>query len=178
MASEEDRREMLKDPFVRSYHDFLAAENFKHFREFIRDKYHLDEDPNAKPDPEIQASRVSWRTSSSSPIPCASLAQEKSNSKMIAAHEAAASGEKVVDIGRSGPGYFSFQFARLVGPKGKVFAVDNNDDHLAYLEDTIKRLLQVPNVEAVMPQISDIGIKDKVDVIYMCSLYHNLSTPS
>jgi predicted methyltransferase len=81
-------------------------------------------------------------------------------------------GEKVADIG-SGPGYFSFKFAELVGPKGKVYAVDNDDDHLAYLEGTIKRL-QIPNVTAVMPQIADIGIKDKVDVVYMCSLYHNL----
>jgi hypothetical protein len=170
MASEEDRREkFLRDPFIRSYHDYLAADNFKHFREFIRDKYHLDEDPNAKPDPEVKRRarfmedfilfanpmRESW----------------EKTSKMVTAMKLQP-GEKVVDIG-SGPGYFSFKFAALVGPKGRVYAVDNNDDHLAYLEETIKRL-QVPNVEAVMPQISDIGIKDKVDVIYMCSLYHNL----
>lgn len=169
LASEDDRHEMLSDPFVRSFHDFLAAGDWKNFRDFIRDKYHLDEDPNAKPDPEVKRRarfmedfilfgnprRESW---------------EKSSKMIEAMH--LQPGEKVADIG-SGPGYFSFKFAKLVGPQGHVYAVDNDDDHLAYLREVITQL-NVPNVTPIMPQIADVGIHDKVDVVYMCSLYHNL----
>ncbi len=170
LASDNERQgKFLADPFVHSFYAFLAADDWKHFREFIRDKYHLDEDPNAKPDPEVK-SRARFMEDF---ILFANPRREswEKSSKMIEA-VGLKPGEKVADIG-SGPGYFSFKFSQLVGPTGKVFAVDNDDEHLAYLEDVIKKLT-VPNVIPIMPQIGDVGVKDKVDVIYMCSLYHNL----
>lgn len=170
LAPERVRNEdFLADPFVRSFHDYLAADDWKFFREFIRSKYHLDEIPGVKKDPDATTRsrfmedfilfanprRESW----------------EKTSKMIAALKLKP-GEKVADIG-SGPGYFSFQFARLVGPAGKVFAIDNNYDHLAYLKKVIADL-HVPNVVPVMPGGTDIGVTEKVDLVYMCSLYHNL----
>ena len=170
LAPEQVRNEeFLVDPFVRSFHDHLAANGWKFFREFIRSKYHLDEIPGAKVDPEASTRsrfmedfilfanprRESW----------------EKTSKMIASLELKP-GEKVADIG-SGPGYFSFQFAKLVGPEGKVYAIDNNDDHLAYLKKVIAAL-HVPNVTPVMPREGNIGVPEKVDLVYMCSLYHNL----
>jgi predicted methyltransferase len=170
LATKEERdTKFLADPFVRSFRDYLAEENWKHFRAFIRSKYHLDEVPGAKKDPDAETRsrfmedfilfanprRESW----------------EKTSKMIAAL-GLKPGEKVADIG-SGPGYFSFQFAKLVGPTGKVFAIDNNTDHLIYLKKTIADL-KVPNVVPVMPRGADIGVTEKVDLIYMCSLYHNL----
>ena len=170
LAPEQVRNEeFLVDPFVRSFHDHLAANGWKFFREFIRSKYHLDEIPGAKVDPEASTRsrfmedfilfanprRESW----------------EKTSKMIASLELKP-GEKVADIG-SGPGYFSFQFAKLVGPEGKVYAIDNNDDHLVYLKKVIAAL-HVPNVTPVMPREGNIGVPEKVDLVYMCSLYHNL----
>ncbi len=170
LAPEQVRNEeFLVDPFVRSFHDYLAAKDWKFFREFIRSKYHLDEIPGAKQDPEASTRsrfmedfilfanprRESW----------------EKTSKMIASLELKP-GEKVADIG-SGPGYFSFQFAKLVGPEGKVYAIDNNDDHLVYLKKIIADL-HVPNVTPVMPREGNIGVPEKVDLVYMCSLYHNL----
>ena len=169
LATEKERQEgYLGNPLVKSFHDFLAREEWKYLREFIRDKYHLDEVPGAKQDPDLKRRsrfmedfilfanphRESWEKSS----------------KMIAAVDLKP-GEKVADIG-SGPGYFSFEFARLVGPEGGVYALDTNVDHVAYLYDTIRKL-QIPNVVPVLPQ-GDLGVPEKVDVIYMCSLYHNL----
>lgn len=161
--------EFLADPFVRSFHDFLAANDWKHFREFIRSKYHLDEVPGQKQEPDA-ATRSRFMEDF---ILFANPRREswEKTSKMIAALDLKP-GEKVADIG-SGPGYFSFQFARLVGPQGKVFAIDNNDNHLTYLQKVITDL-KVPNVFPVMPREGDVGVPEKVDLVYMCSLYHNL----
>ena len=170
LAPEQVRNEeFLADPFVRSFHDFLAENNWKHFREFIRSKYHLDEIPGAKPDPEA-STRSRFMEDF---ILFANPRREawEKTSKMIAALDLKP-GEKVADIG-SGPGYFSFQFAKLVGPTGKVFAIDNNNDHLVYLKKVIGDL-HVPNVVPVMPREGNIGVPEKVDHVYMCSLYHNL----
>ncbi len=161
--------EFLADPFVRSFRNFLAADNWKNFREFIRSKYHLDEIPGAKQDPD-SATRSRFMEDF---ILFANPRREawEKTSKMIAALELKP-GEKVADIG-SGPGYFSFQFAKLVGPTGKVFAIDNNNDHLIYLKKVIGDL-HIPNVVPVMPREGNIGVPEKVDLIFMCSLYHNL----
>ena len=170
LAPEQVREEeFLADPFVRSFHDFLAADDWKFFREFIRSKYHLDEIPGAKQDPDA-ATRSRFMEDF---ILFANPRREswEKTSKMIAA-VGLKPGEKVADIG-SGPGYFSFQFARLVGPEGKVYAIDNNADHLVYLKKVIADL-HIPNVVPVMPRGADIGVPEKVDLVYMCSLYHNL----
>ena len=170
LAPEQVREEKyLADPFVRSFHDFLAANNWKSLREFIRSKYHLNEVPGVKKDPE-STTRSRFMEDF---ILFANPRREvwEKTSQMIAAIDLKP-GEKVADIG-SGPGYFSFQFARLVGAAGKVYAIDNNDDHLAYLKATIDRL-KVPNVIPTMPSLRDLGVPEKVDVVYMCSLYHNL----
>ncbi len=163
------KEEFLADPFVRSFRDFLAADDWKNFREFIRSKYHLDEVPGQKQDSDA-ATRSRFMEDF---ILFANPRRElwEKTSKMIASMELKP-GEKVADIG-SGPGYFSFQFAKLVGPTGKVYAIDNNDNHLAYLKKTIAEL-KVPNVFPVMPREGDIGVPEKVDLLFMCSLYHNL----
>jgi predicted methyltransferase len=170
LAPEKVRNEeFLADPFVRSFRDFLAENDWKFFREFIRSKYHLDEVPGQKQDPDA-ATRSRFMEDF---ILFANPRREswEKTSKMIAALDLKP-GEKVADIG-SGPGYFSFQFARLVGPQGKIYAIDNNDNHLVYLKKVISDL-KVPNVFPVMPREGNIGVPEKVDVVYMCSLYHNL----
>jgi ubiquinone/menaquinone biosynthesis C-methylase UbiE len=47
-------------------------------------------------------------------------------------------GHRVVDLG-SGPGFFTFDLASMVGSNGHVLAVDKSDDFLAALTDRAKR---------------------------------------
>jgi len=172
LADESERKEkFLSEPFVARFHRALLIDDARAFRSFIRDKYHLPggaktkQEQNAKPINRFMEDlilfgnprRESW----------------EKTSKMIAALDLKP-GESVLDVG-SGPGYFSFKFAQLVGPTGKVFAVDNNAGHIKYIEETIKEL-KVSNVEPVFVTNPGFGVTEKVDLIYLCSVYHNLYT--
>jgi ubiquinone/menaquinone biosynthesis C-methylase UbiE len=42
-------------------------------------------------------------------------------------------GQIIADIG-SGGGYFTYRFAKIVGDKGKVYAVDTNQEFLSYIK--------------------------------------------
>lgn len=83
-------------------------------------------------------------------------------------------GARLADVG-CGPGYYSFRFANLVGEEGKVYAVETNPLHLEYLRDYVSRY-HVSNVEIVEGSFEGIGLPadTKVDVVYICSLYHNV----
>jgi len=47
-------------------------------------------------------------------------------------------GTKIADIG-SGGGYFTLQFARIVGDTGRVYTVDNNPKNLDFVRQRAKR---------------------------------------
>ena len=80
-------------------------------------------------------------------------------------------GEHIADIGCGG-GYFSWQFAKMVGETGKVYATEINKDAIAYLESFIKDY-QVSNIETVVTRMNDAGLKARsVDTVFMCSMYH------
>lgn len=163
----------LQDPHVEGFRLLLSENKWSSLVSYLRDKYHLGDakvgEKNFLDFTQIKKrnryledfilfnnpARESWEKSS----------------KMIAALKLKP-GEKVADIG-SGPGFFTFKFAQIVGDTGKVFAIDNNEDHIGYLKHTIERL-KIKNVEPVMPKQDDAGIPEKVDLVYMCSLYHNL----
>ena len=74
------------------------------------------------------------------------------------------SGQKVIDIG-SGSGYYSYRFSKIVGDRGKVYAVDIKEGHLDFLKE-------FTNIKTVLSKTDDICVKDKADYLFMCSLYH------
>ncbi len=47
------------------------------------------------------------------------------------------SGETIADVG-AGTGYFSLPLAQAVGPQGKVYAVDAQDEMLALLRQKLE----------------------------------------
>ena len=81
-------------------------------------------------------------------------------------------GDKVADVG-CGSGYFTFRFAKMVGDKGKVWAMDIKQPHLDFINE-FKAANGISNVETLKATEDDIRLTDKVDVAYMCSLYHIL----
>lgn len=166
------KQKFLSDPQVEGFRLMLSEDKWAPLRSYLRDKYHLgDEKVDSKNF--LDFTQIKRRNRYLEDfILFANPAREswEKTSKMI--NELGLKpGMKVADIG-SGPGYFSFKFAKLVGDKGKVYAVDNNEDHVGYVKHTIERL-KIKNVESVMPKQDDAGIPERVDLIYMCSLYHN-----
>ncbi len=82
-------------------------------------------------------------------------------------------GEVIADIG-AGSGYFSFRFARHVGSRGRVYAVDINPDMIRYLNRRI-RDTGVKNVVTVLSDPDDPLLSDgSVDRFFICDTWHHI----
>lgn len=85
-------------------------------------------------------------------------------------------GDVVADIG-AGSGYYTFKMASVVGPKGKVLAVDIQPEMLDIIKMRAKKDA-VTNVEPVLGGEADPKLKDEsVDVILMVDVYHEFAQP-
>lgn len=81
----------------------------------------------------------------------------------------------VADIG-AGTGYFTFRMAPLV-PRGRVFAVDIDDEMLGDIRARMKKE-GVVNVVPVRGEIDDPALPaDSLDVVLMVDAYHEFSHP-
>jgi len=85
-------------------------------------------------------------------------------------------GEVVADIG-AGSGYYTFRMAKLVGPKGKILAVDIQKEMLDIIRDRMKKE-NLTNVEPVLGEEADPKLKDgSVDTILLVDVYHEFAFP-
>jgi len=82
------------------------------------------------------------------------------------------SGMKVADLG-SGTGYFTFRLAEAVGPTGKVYAVDIDEEMNAII-DKQAVAKQMENVTTQLAVEHDPLIPEKVDLIFSVNAYHHL----
>lgn len=86
-------------------------------------------------------------------------------------------GMRLADVG-SGTGFFALPAAAIVGPKGRVFAVDLSAE---MLEDLRGKLRRAPerNVEAVRSTEDRIPLPDaSVDFVLMACVLHELDGPA
>jgi precorrin-6B methylase 2 len=86
------------------------------------------------------------------------------------------SGDSVADIG-AGTGYMSWRMAEKVGPQGKIYAVDIQQEMLDLLAQNMKtRRLQ--NVVPVLGTISNANLPaSSIDLAIMVDVYHEFSHP-
>jgi precorrin-6B methylase 2 len=85
-------------------------------------------------------------------------------------------GSTAADIG-AGSGVLTEQLARGVGPKGKVYAVDIQDEMLALTRERMKQE-GFDNVETVLGEITSPKLKDEsVDLMLLVDVYHEFSHP-
>lgn len=96
--------------------------------------------------------------------------------EQIAALVGPRKGSVVADVG-AGSGFMAEIFARLVGPEGKVYAVDNN----ALL---MKRLAQdaaargIANLEVVVCGEREVNlVPNSIDLVFICDTYHHFEYP-
>lgn len=85
-------------------------------------------------------------------------------------------GQTVADLG-AGSGYYSFRVAPLVGPTGKVLAIDIEP---AMLEAIVQRAQRehIGNVATVRSSAQDPNLAaGSVDLLFMVDVYHELEYP-
>jgi ubiquinone/menaquinone biosynthesis C-methylase UbiE len=85
-------------------------------------------------------------------------------------------GSTVADLG-AGSGYYSFRIAPLVGPAGKVLAVDIEPSMLEIIEARARRE-SIVNVQTVRSTAQDPHLPPaSVDLVFMVDVYHELEYP-
>jgi ubiquinone/menaquinone biosynthesis C-methylase UbiE len=85
-------------------------------------------------------------------------------------------GMVIADVG-AGSGYHAFRMAPLVGEKGKVLAVDIQQEMLDIIAKRAKEK-NVANVEPILGTETDPKLPDgKVDLILLVDVYHEFSHP-
>ncbi len=85
-------------------------------------------------------------------------------------------GMTAADVG-AGTGYFTVRMAKLVGPEGKVYASDIQQQMLDMLRKRL-RAEKIENVELVRGTVKDPMLpREKVDLILMVDVYHEFSEP-
>jgi SAM-dependent methyltransferase len=169
VAPKKLRKNFLSHPFVASWFDVLAKDDYANLKEYLNRKYHFIE--TEKDDKEAleklrfledfilfnNPDRERWDKTGENIY---RLGLEK--------------GYSIIDFG-CGPGYFTFKFADLVGEKGHVYGIETNEQHIRYVKDYINEY-NINNVDIFEYQPDGWGLNSpiKVDAIFMCSLYHIL----
>jgi ubiquinone/menaquinone biosynthesis C-methylase UbiE len=92
-------------------------------------------------------------------------------------------GQVVADVG-CGSGFYTFKLARLVGPKGKVYAVDVQPEMVDLVKKEAARIdaagvESAKNVEPLLGTIVDPKLPDaSVDLAFLVDVYHELGRPA
>jgi len=85
-------------------------------------------------------------------------------------------GMTVADIG-AGTGLFTFPFAKAVGPRGKVYAVDIVPKFVAHIKAQKKRR-RADNVVVLLGKERDVPLpEESVDLLFLCDVYHHVEYP-
>lgn len=82
----------------------------------------------------------------------------------------------ICDLG-CGNGYYTLRFAREVGPRGRVLAVDIQPEMLQMLAARVARS-RLDGVEPIKGEIDNPKLPDgEVDVVFLADVYHEFSHP-
>ena len=83
------------------------------------------------------------------------------------------SGQKVLEVG-CGPGFFTIPAAKIVGEKGKVYALDVNPVAV----ETVRRKIEeknLENIEVILADASETGLPDEsIDTAFLFGVVHAL----
>jgi ubiquinone/menaquinone biosynthesis C-methylase UbiE len=101
--------------------------------------------------------------------------QEEDGQTMLEAL-AVKAGQTVCDMG-CGNGFYTLELARLVGPRGKVLAVDIQPEMLSLLNQRARKA-GLKNIEPILGTLIDPKLPaDSLDLILLVDVYHEFSHP-
>lgn len=174
-AEDAQREEMLKDPLTRSFYHKMTDDSCRILSYYLLHKYKLGNDSiRMLSDSILEKSGEVGRTHRSyledyilALNPRRSLWERTSD---IIDNLGIVNGETVADIG-CGSGFFTYQFSNMVGSKGKVYAIELKDEHLETLQSFLETE-EIANVEIIKGREDILELPEKVDKMFMCSLYH------
>jgi ubiquinone/menaquinone biosynthesis C-methylase UbiE len=170
LTPEHQRQTLLSDPYVTGFYKFFAENDFANLKEYLKRKYDLVQ----LPDEETEKARNRRAFLEDFILFNNPRREEWEKTSQIVQSLKIKPGQAIADIG-SGPGYYTFKFARLVGDQGRVFAIDTLQDHLDYVSQLSKQY----DIQNVQPVNNNPGSTirldaNQVDLAFMCSLYHNI----
>lgn len=85
-------------------------------------------------------------------------------------------GQGVADIG-AGSGWFTVRAARRAGPKGKVFAVEINQEYINHISERAKAE-GLTNIQTVLGKFDDPMLpKSSVEAVLILKTYHEIGEP-
>ena len=186
-ADVQTREQLLTDLLAREYYDYLSRDDFLQLKRYIIMRYELTGYTDIAPDRHAEKDTERHADSDSDSIreiddmddvinineyiAFNNPARERweKTSRMLEMVDARP-GETVADVG-CGSGYFTYKFANMVGPSGKVYATELNKDALSYVETMRDRYSL--NIEPVVSAMNDVKLPEgEFDKIFLCSMYH------
>lgn len=85
-------------------------------------------------------------------------------------------GSSVADLG-AGSGWFTTRAAKRVGAKGRVFAVEINQEYINYINDRAKKE-NFANIQTVLGSENDPKLpNDRIDTVLILKTYHEIGQP-
>jgi len=175
IASSEERIEKLKDPLTNSFYHYLTDDSCKVLRYYLLHKYKLGNDSiRMLSDSLLEKTGEVGRTHRSYLedyiLALNPKRPEWEKTQTIINGLGNLAGKKVADIG-SGSGFFTDKFSKLVGNKGRVYALELKDEHIERLNDYITQT-DKQNVTIIKGKEEVLELPEPVDMMFMCSLYH------
>ena len=175
LATEIQRKAMLKDPLTNSFYHYLTDDSCRVLRYYLLHKYKLGNDSiRMLSDSLLEKTGEVGRTHRSYLEDYILALNPKrptwENTPVIISHLGNLQGKTIADIG-SGSGFFTYKFSNMVGNSGKVYAIELKDEHINRLNTFIQET-SVQNVEVLKGKEDILELPEQVDMMFMCSLYH------
>ena len=170
-ADPAQQSEFLRDPQVNFFFDKFSANDYALLKEFILRKYRI-RDIGDEESKNGQERKIWIEDTMLFENPRRETWEKTSKFMQLIKIRP---GQTIADLG-SGPGYYSFRFAKKVGPDGKIYSIDTDADHLKWIEEA-KARMGITNVQTVETNGRTLGIPEmagKLDIVFLCSLYHNI----
>jgi ubiquinone/menaquinone biosynthesis C-methylase UbiE len=169
IESEKKRDIYLSNTFNSDFYHFFCNNDHALLKEYLKRKYKLE---NIGDEETMEGhNRQAWLEDTILFNNPRREQWEKTSEflKIMSLHK----GMVIADVG-AGPGYYSVKFAKKIGGEGKVYAIDTVSKHLDYIE-RLKQKLDLKNIMTIHTDGKTIGIPgQKVDAVFLCSLYHNI----
>lgn len=175
LATEQQLREMLKDPLTKSFYHYLTDDSCRVLRYYLLHKYKLGSDSiRMLSDSLLEKTGEVGRTHRSYLEDYILALNPKrptwEKTSVILEHLGIQPGQKVADIG-CGSGFFTYKFSQMVGQEGNIYAIELKDEHIERLTTFIQET-GIKNINTIKGQEDLLVLPEQVDKMFMCSLYH------